>query len=278
MRKNFVKVFSIAIVAVFSVVMLAACGESKKQVETWGDWQIVSVATCTNAGEEARTSNKGAVETRVIAIDADGHEWSGWLLTIAVGCENDGQIERICLLCDRYEKKIILATGHNHEISHIEAGCENGGYDEHVCNDCGDSYVENETSATGHEFGEWNVTVEPGCESNGEKEKTCQTCGEIVKKCIHATGHSYELSQVDATCTEGGYDEYVCEGCGDSYIDNETDALGHEFGDWETISRPTWDNDGMQQRVCARCCEVQTRIILSYQKQLINAVKGLIRR
>ena len=40
--------------------------------------------------------------------------------------------------------------------------------------------------------------------------------------------HSYEAVLTEPTCTEGGYTTYTCV-CGESYIADETDALGHDW-------------------------------------------------
>ena len=42
--------------------------------------------------------------------------------------------------------------------------------------------------------------------------------------------HSYEAVVTAPTCTEEGYTTYTCE-CGDTYVDNKVDALGHTFVD-----------------------------------------------
>ena len=52
--------------------------------------------------------------------------------------------------------------------------------------------------------------------------------------------HSYEAVVTAPTCTEGGYTTYTCA-CGDSYVADETDALGH---DWKGL-------------VCTRCGETR---------------------
>ena len=44
--------------------------------------------------------------------------------------------------------------------------------------------------------------------------------------------HSYTAVVTEPTCTEGGYTTYTCE-CGDSYVADETEALGH---DWKGTS------------------------------------------
>ena len=40
-------------------------------------------------------------------------------------------------------------------------------------------------------------------------------------------GHKYEVVVTDPSCTEGGYITYTCSVCGDSYVTDETEALGH---------------------------------------------------
>ena len=82
-----------------------------------------------------------------------------------------------------------------------------------------------------HEWGEWNVAAEPTCEENGMMVRDCALCGEYEEELIPATGHSYSLSVVDATCTEQGYSLWTCDNCGDSYFDGYVDALGHEYQD-----------------------------------------------
>ncbi len=42
--------------------------------------------------------------------------------------------------------------------------------------------------------------------------------------------HSYEAAVTAPTCTEQGYTTYTCE-CGDSYVTDYVDALGHEYAD-----------------------------------------------
>ena len=42
--------------------------------------------------------------------------------------------------------------------------------------------------------------------------------------------HSYEKHIFEPTCLEGGYTAYTCSSCGSSYIDDETDSLGHVGG------------------------------------------------
>ncbi|MGM9639996.1 MAG: S-layer homology domain-containing protein, partial [Faecousia sp.] len=44
--------------------------------------------------------------------------------------------------------------------------------------------------ATGHSFGEWEVTTEPTCFTHGLKTRTCANCGETETEVIPATGEN----------------------------------------------------------------------------------------
>ena len=49
---------------------------------------------------------------------------------------------------------------------------------------------------------------------------------EALKTLLEAHRHQYEAVVTAPTCTEGGYTTYTCE-CGDTYVADETAALGH---------------------------------------------------
>ncbi len=74
--------------------------------------------------------------------------------------------------------------------------------------------------------------------------------------------HSYIETVVEPTCTEKGYTLHKCS-CGDEYRDNETEALGHLFGEWKTITPATEEKDGEETRACTRenCDYTETRKI-----------------
>ena len=78
------------------------------------------------------------------------------------------------------------------------------------------------------EAGEYIFAVagQPGMDFTDD---ICSTPGGVrivVEEPAHE--HSYAADVTDPTCTEGGYTTYTCE-CGDSYVADETEALGHDF-------------------------------------------------
>ncbi|MBE6574160.1 MAG: hypothetical protein E7652_07190 [Ruminococcaceae bacterium] len=71
--------------------------------------------------------------------------------------------------------------------------------------------------------------------------------------------HSYEEITTPASCTEDGEIVYTCS-CGDSYSE-VIPAIGHLFGEWETVIEATATTDGEERRVCDNCGETEINII-----------------
>ena len=82
----------------------------------------------------------------------------------------------------------------------------------------------------------------------------CKTCGELIREgsVIPATGHNYNAAVKNPTCTQGGYTTYTCSRCGDTYSDNYTDALGHNYI-MRTVRLATEAESGLKEEVCSRC-------------------------
>lgn len=83
--------------------------------------------------------------------------------------------------------------------------------------------------------------------------RTCTGCGKTEGE---ALGHAYSVLSTAATCTEGGRHVHTCARCGDSFIDNETEALGHKEGEWVSETEATCQNEGTKKCYCATCGEL----------------------
>ena len=75
--------------------------------------------------------------------------------------------------------------------------------------------------------------------------------------CDETHEHSYTEIVTEPTCTEKGYTTYECS-CGDTYTDNEVDALGHNFETYVSDNNATYDTDGTKTAKCTRCDEKDT--------------------
>lgn len=112
----------------------------------------------------------------------------------------------------------------------------------------------------GHDYGEWEVTTAATCTEAGSQTRTCKranctatTDGHVDTGTIPALGHAYDDGVVtEPTCTAGGYTTKTCGRCDDKKIENETDALGHEYGDWEVTKEATCTEAGTRTKTCTR--------------------------
>ena len=152
-------------------------------------------------------------------------------------CEAAGSYDTVvyCTVCGEElsrETTTVAALGHDYEAVVTAPDCVNGGYTTYTC-DCGHSYVDDETDALGHSWGEWIVDTAATEETDGLKHRVCDTCGEVEEVVIPSLQHEHKYDAVvtDPTCTESGYTTHTCR-CGeDSYVDSYVPALGHTDGD-----------------------------------------------
>ena len=151
---------------------------------------------------------------------------------------------------------------HSYTSEVIDPACESGGYTRHTCS-CGESYVDSQTPALGHEFGEWVTVKEATTEAEGRKEHTCIRCnaveGEAIPK-LEPHVHSYTSEVIAPTCEDGGYTLYTCA-CGNSYQAGKTKALGHSYGKWSVAKAATCTKDGKEERKCERCDSSESRTL-----------------
>lgn len=87
--------------------------------------------------------------------------------------------------------------------------------------------------------------------------------------------HDYFQHVVEPTCTEGGYTAYVCP-CGVFYRENETEATGHIYGDWQYGVYASNDYNRPRTRECLNCPDTQTQNVLSRYKSLLKQNKDVV--
>ena len=271
-----------AIAAIGTVVVLVQCGgtggengnggtgdgEKPSGDHTHSYIETVIEPTCTEKGYTLHKCECGD-EYKDNEMEALGHLFGEWKTITPATEEKDGEETRACTRenCDYTETRKIPALNHTHSYAEtvVEPTCTEKGYTLHKC-ECGDEYKDNETEALGHLFGEWK-TITPATEGkDGEETRACtrDNCDYTETRKIPKLDHTHEYTEtvVEPTCTTKGYTLHKCE-CGDEYKDNETEALGHLFGEWKTITPATEEKDGEETRACTRdnCDYTETRKI-----------------
>ena len=133
----------------------------------------------------------------------------------------------------------IWQTGKELKEKNVAPTCTEAGSYELVflCTECNEEFSRTPitVAALGHTPGEAVVenTIAPGCTTAGSYDSVvyCAVCNEELSRetiAISATGHHYEAAITAPTCTNGGYTTYTCA-CGDTYIADETAAIGHKL-------------------------------------------------
>ena len=168
------------------------------------------------------------------------------------------------------------------------ATCTEDGYQEYwTCSECNklfsDSEAKNQISkpivipATGHDWGEWEVTKPATETEDGIETRVCKNdASHVETRVIEKFSHIHTFVKVDgvpATCTEDGYQAYwVCSECNklfsDGIVKNEISkpivipATGHDWGEWEVTKPATETEEGVETRVCKNdASHVETRPI-----------------
>ena len=242
----------------YTTYTCTACGESyvADETEALGHSYsaVVTAPDCTNGGYTTYTCTAcgdSYVDDYVGALGHTDNEPKDYVCdvcgvdlctehveelvpAVAPTCTTSGLTEgKKCTLCGEIllEQTVVPANGHSYGATVTAPTCTEAGFTTYTCSGCGDSYVADEVAALGHTA----ETVEgraPTCTEPGLTNGTiCSVCGETLtaQTEIAANGHKYEAIVHDPTCDEPGDITYVCIPCGDYYLGERIDELGHDW-------------------------------------------------
>ena len=222
---------------------------------SWGDWIVVTAATCEGRGSEKRVCTRDRdgshVETR--QTDALGHDWDGGTVTVEPTCETGGTRIYTC----------------KRDSSHKRV--ESGEPLDHVWGDPTYTWSEDNTSVTAKRVctRDANHVEFETVKTTSETTATCTKAGEQTfsasfanptfatqTKTVSASALGHQWSdpeyenEIPATCEADGSRDMVihCTACGEEIL-REKDAIpgGHIWGD----STYTWSKDDTS--VTAEC-------------------------
>lgn len=106
------------------------------------------------------------------------HSYGKWTVTEAASCTKAGEQARTCTLCGETETQPIKPIDHSYGSWHVTASptCTATGMREHTCATCG--RVEKQTvSAAGHSWSQWNILKAATIHETGSRERFCTVCG-----------------------------------------------------------------------------------------------------
>lgn len=131
---------------------------------------------------------------------------------------------------DRYDLKDVYIQAqtvcdHQPQTQSGEHSCTQEGFEKTVCTQCNKVLSENTVPATGHSFGEWQVTDEPTISKPGSKSRICNNCGAVETEAIPAT--EYELAEGVVFDTDSGIISGI--NAGESSLENYITVLNSAY-------------------------------------------------
>ncbi len=178
--------------------------------------------------------------------------------TKAATCDTAGYNRWVCSCGDYIEVEIPATGDHNWDAGTVskEATHDSTGTMVYKCKDCGAT-----KSATipkvGYSWGEWYTVKAATHLAEGQQRRDCN-CGNSwctsseTKSIAKLTQHTYKAVVTAPSCTSAGYTTYTCE-CGDQYIDNVIEALGHNWDSGKVTKSATCNATGTKTYTCTKC-------------------------
>ena len=232
----------------------------------WDKGTVTQEPTCVEEG--VRTYKcEYCDETYTEDIKATNEHITGEPVITLATCETLGTKVTSCKNCSYvFVTEVLPALDHDYKVTGTTpATCTKQGEIKYTCQraGCEASYTE-DLPLVPHTL-TVHAKEEPTCTENGmEAHSTCSVCngfftgaGTSLEETaeddlvILATNHTYVAVVTAPTCTEGGYITHTCTKCGDSYTDNQTNAVGHAYGAWTITAAPTMSAPGAARRICA---------------------------
>ena len=246
------------------ITYLCSCGyEYTETLPNAHDYVFVNYfePTCSAHGYDLYKCSKCGTEKKDYKNDElKDHSYTATV--VEPTCATGGYTLHKCSACGySYKDELVQPLGHSETNAEAKAPtCTEAGHTAGTCcSRCGKIMSGMaEIAALGHDFGEWKQTKAPTCTEKGTETRTCTRCNAFEIRDVAPTDHHYTAAVTAPTCTAQGYTTYTCS-CGDSYVADYKDALGHSFGEWTVTTAPTCTEKGVETRYCSRCDVTETR-------------------
>lgn len=222
--------------------------KESKEIDALGHKYVKALgvsATCTTGGYEIWVceNNRNHQETRNVTAPTGEHVEKA-VKAEAADCLTNGLTEGCeCAMCGSVitAQNVILAEGHKlvtgEDEKYIAPTCEEKGRTQGKhCSVCNLVIVETEEiPALGHDWADFVAKPATCTEAGYTAGSKCRRCHDVKDSTeIPALNHGengYTVIVHEATCTEDGYTEYICDyDTKHNYKENGEAATGHEGG------------------------------------------------
>ena len=119
-------------------------------------------------------------------------------------------------------------------------------------------------TVTGHNFGEWTVSVAPTCQDEGVENRVCKSCKKTQERTLNTVDHNWQKFYTvdeEPTCTDIGVAYIYCDDCDETCDTYYIPATEHCFGASEIIDYADCETDGLVVRMCKYCDETEEIVI-----------------
>lgn len=255
--------------------------EPKEHAHTW-DEGTYTKPTCTKNGYTTYTCTnedglapEGGCEARIEYDNPEttlGHKEAAERKNVkAATCTEKGYTgDVVCSVCGATIEhgEETPALGHDYVLdqSTVKAAtCGEKGYTgDKVCSHDATHVIKGtDIPALGHKWGEWKVVKEATEDEKGLERRVCENDPAHFEERdipIKAHTHNFEFKETVApTCTEEGYDLYVCAKDGETEKRNIVAAIGHEY-ELVGAKEATVKEDGYTgDEVCKHCGDIKSK-------------------
>lgn len=181
---------------------------------------------------------------------ATGHSLSETVVDST--CSKLGYREYKCA-CGYTFRDTIALKAHNYKSTVVAPTYDSQGFTLYTCYGCKDSYEGSFTPMLEHAHRLVTQQIPATCTEWGAIITSCELCSYKLTEQIEPLGHSYNERVFPPSQEAGGYSEYTCGNCNDSYRDNFTEPVNHEHN-WATaVTEPDCTEMGYTTYSCAVC-------------------------
>ena len=235
-KKNLFIVAACSVLLIAAVVVTVILLGDKECKHAWGEWTVVTEATCKADGSKKHVCSKCNEEEAGVIAKVD-HKYGAYTKE-QTSCLESVKKSAICEYGCGTKDTIVtdVAPGHKYVVvGHTALGCDSNESTTYKCSACNDTYEEIQAIATGHNVLTWNFVSEElkqgaTCEYVQTYAGRCGNCNNEVEseEIIHK--HEYTVSVTkEATCQELGIKTYTCVHCGDEEEENYENLNAHQF-------------------------------------------------